>query len=199
MFVVPSSLKVHEKTHEKETSCLNLHVNETIQLINNISVADTKDCHSTATQTGDVDYDDLNKCTNLLQYQNAKQEKHSKKLSSIIQEQKEKVNELQNRIGHYSVRNINKRDETAKKNLHLLRNTQRQILKQDRQLKQTAEKLRKVKEELVNLCTERNNLSDTVTALTNEVELLQHNINSEKSRSCLPKSTIHTFVMKLRY
>jgi hypothetical protein len=52
------------------------------------------------------------------------------------------LNEIERRIGHFSVRNINKRAETPTKNLHALRNAQRLVLKQDRQLAYTKEKLK---------------------------------------------------------
>jgi hypothetical protein len=37
-------------------------------------------------------------------------------------------------VGHYSVKNVNKRDETARKNLHLLRDAQRTNIRLEKQI-----------------------------------------------------------------
>ncbi|XP_045198613.2 uncharacterized protein LOC123552927 [Mercenaria mercenaria] len=168
----------HKPSNARDTECLN----ETIRKIENITVTDEVHRKTVSTQTGDVNYEDLDKTTNLLQYENSKQMKYSKQLSQKIQDQNENLNEIQNRIGHYSVRNVNKRDETAKKNLHALRDTQRLALKQERQLKVTTEKLKTAEQQSKKLSIDTKALSDEVTSLSNEVEILKQQISSEKSK-----------------
>jgi len=64
--------------------------------------------------------------------------KRSKRTANVtsnkMQYEKEQDIKLKARIGHYSIRNVNKRDETARKNLHKLRVTQRLVLKQQKLL-----------------------------------------------------------------
>ncbi|KAH3738914.1 hypothetical protein DPMN_045557 [Dreissena polymorpha] len=79
--------------------------------------------------------------TNLLQYNNAKKQKHSSFLQSKIMQQKDLLQSLNERVGHYSVRDVNKRDETARKNLHLLRHEQRVVCRQSKLLVKSAEKI----------------------------------------------------------
>ncbi|KAH3776255.1 hypothetical protein DPMN_177675 [Dreissena polymorpha] len=57
-----------------------------------------------------------------------------KKLTKLADKQSEKIDLLQKRVGHYSLKNINKRDETAQKNLQLLRDAQRLARKKTRDL-----------------------------------------------------------------
>ncbi|KAL4227406.1 hypothetical protein ACF0H5_012849 [Mactra antiquata] len=59
-------------------------------------------------------------------------------------------------IGHYSVRNVNKRDETSKKNLHLLRDAQRQIIRLKTTCENDANDIR--------LLTEKNEILNDNTA-----------------------------------
>ncbi|XP_060602482.1 uncharacterized protein LOC132755609 [Ruditapes philippinarum] len=92
-----------------------LNLNKTIEKIEKISVSDKLSCKTVSTQTGASDNNNLSKATNLLQYENSKLQKQSISISKKIQEQKDQLNEIERRIGHFSVRNINKRDETQKK------------------------------------------------------------------------------------
>ncbi|XP_060599218.1 putative leucine-rich repeat-containing protein DDB_G0290503 [Ruditapes philippinarum] len=73
------------------------------------------------------------KALNLFDYEIQKKNKNLLGILREVETAKEQLQTLNNRIGHYSVRNVNKRDETAKKNLHLLRDAQRQLLRQKKQ------------------------------------------------------------------
>ena len=61
----------------------------------------------------------------MLCYQYNKLQKNANRTERKIQQKLEKISSLDSRIGHYAVKNVNKRDETAEKNLSLLRASQR--------------------------------------------------------------------------
>ncbi|KAH3782026.1 hypothetical protein DPMN_159937 [Dreissena polymorpha] len=67
-----------------------------------------------------VDYEALNKSTNLLQYKNAKKLNVLGRLKKKISGKHEQLNAIEKKIGHFSVRNVNKRDRRAVKNVMLL-------------------------------------------------------------------------------
>jgi hypothetical protein len=70
-----------------------------------------------ATDTIDSDSDDeAVKSKNLVQYTTYKLEKRKRKLEREIDTQKEKLKTISTKIGHYSIRNVNKRDEKSKQN-----------------------------------------------------------------------------------
>ena len=63
----------------------------------------------------------MKKHVNLLQYEVNKKKKHMDMVKNLISVYTEKLNSLKSRIGHFSLRNVKKRDETARKTRHLLR------------------------------------------------------------------------------
>ena len=71
------------------------------------------------------------KSVNSLKYEYNKLEKNKNRMEREIDQKLEKLSLLESRVGHYAVKNVNKRDETAKKNLSLLRTSERSV----RQLK----------------------------------------------------------------
>ena len=72
-----------------------------------------------------LDIEVSQKTINTLCYQYSKLQKNSNHIEKEIQQKLEKVSLLDSRIGHYAVKNVNKRDETAKQNLSLLRASER--------------------------------------------------------------------------
>ncbi|KAL4219419.1 Piwi-like protein 1 [Mactra antiquata] len=76
---------------------------------------------------------DATKTLNSYEYELNRKKKALQQINKQIDLLKENVKVLDNKIGHFSVRNVNKRDETSRKNLRLLRETERQLLRQKRQ------------------------------------------------------------------
>ena len=72
-----------------------------------------------------LDIEVSQKTINTLCYQYSKLQKNSNRSEHEIQQKLEKLSLLDSRTGHYAVKNKNKRDETAKKNLSLLRASER--------------------------------------------------------------------------
>lgn len=71
------------------------------------------------------------KNTNLLKYTLGKLTKRNNQLEKTIEEKNAKIQLLDARVGHYSVRNVNKRDQTARDNLTAFRKAQRKLNKQE--------------------------------------------------------------------
>lgn len=84
------------------------------------------------TDTIDSDSDDeAVKSKNLVQYTTYKLEKRKRKLEREIDTQKEKLKTISTKIGHYSIRNVNKRDEKSKQNTKLISELRRTVRKQN--------------------------------------------------------------------
>ena len=95
--------------------------------------------------------------------------KQCQKLHEKIAENTEKLENIKNRIGHYSVRNVNKIDETSKKHLHALRDLKRLVSRQENQIKRTTEKLKESELKLETVTNENQASTDKITVLTEEV------------------------------
>ncbi|XP_053389379.1 uncharacterized protein LOC128552386 [Mercenaria mercenaria] len=122
------------------------------------------------------DYSELEKCVskeplveelktkNMLQYQISKQQKMLSKMKSLVSSEREQLGQLKSTKGHFSVRNVTKRDALAAKNRKLLREAQATIAKQKkliedieaRNLKLSQEDER-LKHELLNSCCNESN------------------------------------------
>lgn len=88
------------------------------------------DVKSTAVQTeNETCKDETTKKWNLKKYLCNKQTRQLRKINKLVKSEEEKFKKISDRVGHYAVKNVNKRDETAKKNLRLLREAQRQVRK----------------------------------------------------------------------
>ena len=85
------------------------------------------------TQNSEVSKKDINP----LKYEHSKLKKQNNHIEREIEHKLEKLSVLESRIGHYSIKNVNKRDETAKKNLSFLRASERGV----RQLKHALTKI----------------------------------------------------------
>lgn len=72
-------------------------------------------------------YRDANKSVNLLKYEIVKKQKALKKLQKLVAIEKDSVEKIKLTQGHYSVRNVNKRDAIASKNRKQLREANQQI------------------------------------------------------------------------
>ncbi|XP_045169684.2 uncharacterized protein LOC123532337 [Mercenaria mercenaria] len=142
-----------------------INLEKTISQIENISVCD-----------------DSVKSQNLSNYESQKLQKHSAKLENKIKEQKTTLNEIDNRIGHYSIRNVNKRDETAKKNLHLLRDSQRLNRKQEKSLEKTSSELKQCKIENSSFSAEIVQLNEKIESLNKELQTLNECVSTEKRK-----------------
>jgi hypothetical protein len=75
------------------------------------------------------------KAINLQKYEVNKLTKEYNRLKKKIISNKELGSRLEKRVGHYSVRNVNKRDLKAKENLYSLRDLQRTVRKQEKLIK----------------------------------------------------------------
>ncbi|XP_053381945.1 uncharacterized protein LOC128549357 [Mercenaria mercenaria] len=100
----------------------------------------------------------------MLQYQISKQQKMLSKMKSLVSSEREQLGQLKSTKGHFSVRNVTKRDALAAKNRKLLREAQATIAKQKkliedieaRNLKLSQEDER-LKHELLNSCCNESN------------------------------------------
>ena len=185
MFEAPVTLTHANRSNLQEEDKSSL--NETIQKLQNISVNEEPSCISVSIQTdfeNEVDFDNSNKCThfNLLKYEACKLEKHSRALEKKILEQKEHFTDTVNRNGHYSVRNVNKRDDTAKRNLHSLRDSQRLALKQERMLKEMSQTLINTTQKLRDAEIVIEQQPHNSKCLAEDVSLLRQNLEKEKSK-----------------
>ena len=131
-----------------------------------------------------VDSDDetLRKETNFLKYSNNKQLKQCSKLQKKITENTEKLENIKSRIGHYSVRNVNKRDETSKKHLQALHGLKRLVSRKNNQIKIMTEKLKDSGLKLETVTNEKQALADIITASTEQVRIISEKRNREKSK-----------------
>ncbi|XP_045173195.2 uncharacterized protein LOC123534827 [Mercenaria mercenaria] len=103
---------------------------------------------------------------NLLTYKIRVQERKLVQLSNKVSEKKSELENVTSAKGHYSVKNVNKRDETARKNLHALRDAQRKTIKQDKIIK----KQEHYKLDFINFQQEYADLKEKVETLTEKCE-----------------------------
>jgi hypothetical protein len=115
----------------KETSAsVGLDVHEIEYNDNEIGSVLINSCVQTDTIDSDSD-DEAVKSKNLVQYTTYKLEKRKRKLEREIDTQKEKLKTISTKIGHYSIRNVNKRDEKSKQNTKLISELRRTVRKQN--------------------------------------------------------------------
>ncbi|CAC5358700.1 unnamed protein product [Mytilus coruscus] len=151
------SIAANELEHEQEESPANSSRFEP-ELTCNTSVQ---------TETFDSD-DETVKSKNLLQYYSLKLKKKNERLQREISVKQEKLKTQQDKIGYFSIRNINKREEKARQTAKLLRASKSVIKKQKRLLhKAESQSL-----ELGTLKTDNEQLKEDVNKLSKTQDLL---------------------------
>lgn len=116
------------------------------------------------------------KILNFQEYQLAKGNKAVRKLQKKIKTAKSKLESLNKKTGHYSVRNVNKREERARKTLKELRQTQRQLV----QVRTESENNKVI---IKSLSSEVADLKQQQSACVSLKTLEQKKVNAQKSAS----------------
>lgn len=98
-------------------------------------------CVQTDFETNDTDKE-VTKKWNFKKYLCNTQTKKLRKIQKQVKVEEEKLTSFRGIVGHYSLKNVKKRDETARKNLRLLRDSQRKTRTQQTKL-QRSERLNK--------------------------------------------------------
>ena len=114
------------------------------------------------------------KCLNLLKYEICKQQKTLNTLKTLVMSERENLKQMKSTKGHFSVRNVTKRDALALKNRKLLREAQAVTLKQK---------------------TFIANIELTNKKLTEENEMLKHDLMKCES---FEQSDSHAFEKQLK-
>ena len=95
----------------------------TCSFLQNLST-EVKQHVSVQTNFENDDFESLRKCANFLEYENTRWMNFLGRLKKEIRGKHEQLNAMEKKTGHYSVRNVNKRDKKALKNLMLLRKSE---------------------------------------------------------------------------
>lgn len=172
--------------NDNETSCNSQKPNETHEptpacqhQLQAQEIPSQKTCMVRGVQT-DLDCDE--KDLNVLKYKIQTHEHRLLILSNKVSHKKEELESINYSVGHYSVKNVNKRDKTARKNLHLLRDAQRTILKQNKNI-QLLEIEKLSCEELRN---SNENLKEHIETLTDRTEIeINKKVALQKANSYL--------------
>ncbi|XP_045209132.2 uncharacterized protein LOC123561044 [Mercenaria mercenaria] len=179
-----------DTTINKLQNLLNI---ETAPVQNSVPESDRKSV-SVQTIFEDSDCDVDSKDLNLKKFSYKVLEKKNNRLQRDTEGKYELIQSLESRIGHFSIRNVNKRDETAKKNLHALRNEQRTVLKQEKILKKCTEHIEYNKRTIQDL-TSNNHL------LTTEPASVKRQLECEKQKKLYAQKTnsyLHTELQKVK-
>ncbi|XP_045170683.2 uncharacterized protein LOC123533110 [Mercenaria mercenaria] len=151
-----------------------------------------KSVHSQTEEAFETDGSPI-KTLNLVKYKQTVLLKQNKILTRKLIAKRLLLKKVDDSVGHYSVRNINKRDETAKKNLHLLRDTQRTNIRleknnaKNKKLIETYKKTEKeLKERIKFLEKENEEIRETRTTLSDQMQVeKEKKIMSQKANSYL--------------
>ncbi|XP_045160202.2 interaptin-like [Mercenaria mercenaria] len=126
---------------------------------------------------------------NMKKYLCNKQTRQLRKIQKQIREHEQKMQKISSRTGHYSVKNVNKRDENSRKNSLLLRKSSSKVRAQQFKIKKLSEKnvlterrLKEIQEEYDALTVQNENLKDINRSLK---ELSQ----SEKDKKVLAQKS----------
>ena len=134
-----------------------------------------------------LDIEVSQKTINTLCYQYSKLQKNSNRIEKEIQQKLEKVSLLDSRIGHYAVKNVNKRDETAKQNLSLLRASERSGRHLKSLLEKSVLKYQDSQKQLAAAKLENKHLCEKLKQLEHVTELCEQErkkkISAQKSTS----------------
>ena len=119
-------------------------------------------CSSVHIQTEDIESDHTQKLTNLLSYEIDKKEKHLNVVKRSIKQCADKLSEFKSKAGHYSVKNVNKRDETARKTRHFLREAKYTVSRQNKLLKEAKASMNEKEIEISNLSLQNAELKKAI-------------------------------------
>ena len=118
---------------------------------------------------------------NLFEYEISKKRKTLDKLLKEIKVTEEVLSSLNNKVGHYLVRNVNKRDEKARATRQALRDSEARV----RSLTKSAETNQKLQQQNKNLLVENEKLNDRINILNDKVTNVENverkKINAQKS------------------
>ena len=98
--------------------------------------------------------------------------KQCSRLQKKIAENTKKLENIKSRIGHYFVRNVNKRNETSKKHLQALCGLKRLVSRQNNQIKIMTEKLKDSGLELETVANEKQASADIITVSTERLRII---------------------------
>lgn len=176
--------------HDNELTCL-----EHLNFKDDIS---TPERSSVGSQTCDTQ---VTKESNFMLYENTKADKRNEQLKKQILESVAKLEKIKHRIGHYAIRNINKRDEKSKKNMQTLREAQRLSKKHRNQFQKMSAKFSQQQNVVKTITNEHKQLKDTICELFGENhELVIENQSEKCKKNALQKknSYLKTELLKLR-
>ncbi|XP_045199397.2 uncharacterized protein LOC123553803 [Mercenaria mercenaria] len=127
---------------------------------------------------------------NLLQHEIEKRQKALHKMKTLVKTERETLEHMKMVKGHFSIRNVTKRDETAAKTRKTLRDTQATVSKQRRQL----EKMAQTNHELI---TTVQDLKRQMQKLQTKLEKLK-DIDQKKTNAQKLTSYYRTTLKKIR-
>ena len=119
-------------------------------------------CSSVHIQTEDIESDHTQKLTNLLSYEIDKKEKHLNVVKRSIKQCANKLSEFKSKAGHYAVKNVNMRDETARKTRHVLREAKYTVARQNKLLKEANASMNEKEIEISNLSLQNAELKKAI-------------------------------------
>ena len=109
-------------------------------------------------------------------------------MTTELHELNEKINKTKSQVGHFSVKNVNKRDETARKNLHLLRDNQRKVAKLTNEVDTLVLKLEECNASMAAVRDENENLRKDLCESENKLTQL---LNERKKKLNAQKMASH--------
>ena len=128
------------------------------------------------------------KQSNLVEYELSKRKKALAAVERQMSNVTEKLQGLKMKLGHYSVKNVNKRDDISRKNVLVLRETQRTVRKQGVTIQKLTDSNNTYLEKIRNLETENNELKDLVKDKEGTTEALR---TEEKKKVIAQKNASH--------
>ena len=117
-----------------------------------------------------VSTDENRKNHNMYLYDLNKGNKSLTRIQYEIQNCKEELRHLQSKLGHYSVRNVNKRDETARQNRKSLREVQHLLSKQRQVIISNTDTINRLKQQFEEMTFQNRTLKDTQKSAREEEE-----------------------------
>ena len=144
-----------------------------------------------------VEFEHSERDVNVLKYQYNKLNKKNKNVEMQISQKLDKLSALEARIGHYAVKNVNKRDETAKKNLSLLRSSERSVRQLKNLLSKTESKYQQCEKHINEIKTEKKELHDRLVKMEN-LEVLHEQENKKKISAQKNASYLRSEIKRLK-
>lgn len=135
----------------------------------NDKLESTCETRSVECQTdGSVSTNEDRKNHNLYLHEHNKENKSLTRLQNEIQKCKEELRSLQSKVGHYSVRNVNKRDETARQNRKCLREVQHLLSKQKQVMLSNTDTINRLQQQIEEMSCQNKKLKDTQNSAKEE-------------------------------